>query len=56
MKGITMDITELQAAVDAADRAAEGDSNDSEIEALQQALEIALDMLQEYGVTIKSRH
>ncbi|WP_169315834.1 hypothetical protein [Gordonia otitidis] len=51
-----MDITELQAAVDAADRAAEGDSNDSEIEALQQALEIALDMLREYGVTIKSRH
>lgn len=35
-------ISELQAAVDAVREAAEGDSNDTEIQALQEALDLAL--------------
>lgn len=44
---------DLQAAVDAADRAAVGDSNDSEIGALRDALDEALSQLEGYGVTIE---
>ena len=46
---------DLQAAVDAADRAAVGDSNDSEIGALRDALDEALSQLEGYGVTIERK-
>lgn len=47
-----MELTELGQLLDEIDKAAEGDSNDAEIDALQTALEYAVGLLIEEGHTI----
>ena len=52
---IQPEIETLQGYVDAADRASAGDSNDTEIGALRDALEHALYVLNQYGWTFEHK-